>query len=99
MIRPFNILKDNQFFWTVGAENEKEGLLKTRKLFSHYDPEVFTAVEKTICDGCDCTILDENLTNDYYGYWLCEECNESYNDKTGYCSLSCCLGYGCDDSC
>lgn len=31
MIRPFNILKDNQFFWTVGAENEKEGLLKTRK--------------------------------------------------------------------
>jgi hypothetical protein len=48
------------------------------------------------CKGC------EEWTNKYgeqSGNDLCEECDRKYDNKTGYCSLSCCLGGGCDESC
>lgn len=31
--------------------------------------------------------------------WICRDCYEKVEDQTGYCSVSCQLGYGCDDSC
>ncbi len=49
-----------------------------------------------ICQGCD---KKTELTNEFGGYQLCDECNSIYDDKTGYCSLNCCLGGSCDDSC
>ena len=36
---------------------------------------------------------------DYNGLDICEECDNKYDNKTGWCSLSCCLGNGCDQSC
>lgn len=51
---------------------------------------------KVLCIGCEEMV--ESLTNEY-GYKLCDECNEKYDNKTGYCSLSCSLGDGCDQTC
>lgn len=48
------------------------------------------------CIGCEEKVL--NL-EDWYGVYLCIDCNNRYDNKTGYCSLDCCLGYGCDESC
>jgi hypothetical protein len=48
------------------------------------------------CIGC------QEYTNkliDEHGFLLCEECNEIYYDSTDNCSLSCCLGGNCDQSC
>lgn len=48
------------------------------------------------CQGC------EDYTDkleDEYGYMLCSECNDTYENTTGYCPLSCCVGRGCDQSC
>jgi len=57
-------------------------------------------MEETIkllfCKGCE-EMVDE-LFNDH-GYKLCSDCNEKYDNKTGYCSLNCCLGGGCDQTC
>lgn len=30
---------------------------------------------------------------------VCNECADKMENITGFCSLSCQLGYGCDDSC
>ena len=49
------------------------------------------------CEGCD--NVEVELTNDYKHYWLCKECNDSYNNKTGWCSLSCCISGRCDQTC
>lgn len=55
-------------------------------------------MEKQLCEYCDCeneaTIYDDNL--DAY---LCDEHDGGDINATGYCSRSCLLGYGCDDSC
>jgi hypothetical protein len=48
------------------------------------------------CEGCGEQVPKLNTD---YGYKLCDACNDKFNDVTGYCSLSCCLGGGCDDSC
>ncbi len=48
------------------------------------------------CIGCE-TYTD--IVNDFYGYLLCINCNATYENKTGYCSLDCCLSGHCDDSC
>lgn len=48
------------------------------------------------CKGCDEMV--NKLTNNY-GTKLCDKCNDKYDNKTGYCSLSCCLGNGCDETC
>lgn len=31
--------------------------------------------------------------------WVCKICIHKLDDPSGYCSMSCILGYGCDDSC
>jgi hypothetical protein len=30
---------------------------------------------------------------------LCDECYAAYDDRTGFCSLDCCISGHCDDSC
>lgn len=30
---------------------------------------------------------------------LCDECYAAYDNKTGYCSLECCISGKCDESC
>jgi hypothetical protein len=30
---------------------------------------------------------------------LCDDCYLAYDDKTGYCSLDCCITGKCDESC
>lgn len=51
-----------------------------------------------ICEYADCynyaVTFDESLNA-----WLCKEHENSIDDKTGYCSRDCRLGYGCDGSC
>ena len=50
------------------------------------------------CIGCEeytDVYCDENSGCDN----ICKECDDRYENKTGYCSLDCCLGYGCDGSC
>ena len=32
-------------------------------------------------------------------YLLCEDCSDKYDNKTGYCSLYCCVSGHCDGSC
>lgn len=62
------------------------------------------------CDYADCEYADcdahlpiANMYNegDTTGgpVWVCERCMNKMVDDSGYCSLSCQLGYGCDDSC
>jgi hypothetical protein len=48
-----------------------------------------------------CHICKEQVLTykDNLEYNVCQGCNETLPDKTGYCSLSCRLGYGCDGSC
>ena len=60
--------------------------------------ETKTEVCDKWCKGCEeyTDKLGDWGTN---GAMLCEECNEKYDNKTGYCSLECCLGGGCDQSC
>lgn len=36
---------------------------------------------------------------EYAGIYLCEECEQTLDNKSGYCSIDCQLGYGCDGSC
>jgi len=52
--------------------------------------------QKLKCDWCE-----EVLTESYRekGHLLCGECWEIYENQTGYCGLSCCMGQGCDQSC
>ncbi len=49
------------------------------------------------CEGCDESFLELFYDNRING--LCQSCNEVYDNKTGHCSLSCCMGNGCDESC
>jgi hypothetical protein len=50
------------------------------------------------CEGCE--EYTDKLDNwGTYCIDLCEECNENYENITGYCSLRCSLGFGCDSSC
>lgn len=56
-------------------------------------------VEKKFCQGCEEMELG---VKDVDGYDLCQSCENLYyehGDQTGYCSLSCKLGYGCDETC
>lgn len=48
------------------------------------------------CKGCD--LFTDKLYDDHC-VDLCYECNDKYYDSTGYCSLSCSLGNGCDQTC
>jgi hypothetical protein len=31
--------------------------------------------------------------------FICLDCLDSHEDSTGYCSVECCLGGGCDGTC
>jgi len=58
--------------------------------------EVKTEKCNLFCRGC------EEYTDKYgecYGMNICEECEDKYDNKTGYCSLECSLGGGCDQTC
>ena len=55
-------------------------------------------------DGCDkeFNVADmEVLDGDSLGelVYVCMPCYERMEDSSGYCSVGCQLGYGCDDSC
>ena len=50
------------------------------------------------CKGCE-EYTDKLDNYGTKGVMLCKQCNEKYYDKTGYCSIECCLGGGCDESC
>lgn len=54
--------------------------------------------EKIIyCDYCKDI---EAVTTSYDDkYNLCEDCDEAYDNKTGWCGLSCCITGRCDSSC
>lgn len=49
-----------------------------------------------LCEGCECYT---DVVWDFYGYQLCEECTDAYVDRSGHCSLQCCLTGRCDESC
>jgi len=50
------------------------------------------------CIGCE--EFTDNLDNwNSKGYDLCDDCNDKFEDKTGYCSLQCCLSGYCDQTC
>jgi len=54
---------------------------------------------KTLCYVCDDVATD--LVGDF-DVPLCPECARGYEengDKTGFCSLVCCVTGSCDDSC
>jgi hypothetical protein len=50
------------------------------------------------CEHCECFNeaigYDEELES-----WLCGTHIDCCENKTGYCSIACQLGYGCDGSC
>jgi len=50
------------------------------------------------CQGCEMFV--DNL-DDYNsrGAELCDECNEKFEDKTGHCSINCCVNGNCDQTC
>ena len=49
------------------------------------------------CVGCEKTTNE--LYHDNYSTGLCCKCNDIYDNKSGFCSLSCCLSNSCDGSC
>jgi hypothetical protein len=58
---------------------------------------VLPVVPKRTCRYC------ENAINDDYESenteLLCKECDNKYDNKTGHCSLYCCVGGECDGAC
>lgn len=54
------------------------------------------------CDHIDCKgghPDEEELEDVGDGYKLGESCNDKYDNRTGYCDVSCCMGYGCTQVC
>jgi len=52
------------------------------------------------CDSQEVVYLLENVYDDDGApILICERCENRMSDETGYCSMSCQLGYGCDQSC
>lgn len=43
--------------------------------------------------------LTTSNLNCLFGIILCNDCIGKYDDKTGYCSLDCCISNNCDESC
>lgn len=48
-----------------------------------------------MCAWCE----DVPATNEDYNVPLCDDCTFIYDNKTGFCSLHCCMSGQCDDSC
>ncbi len=53
-------------------------------------------INKIPCDYCGEV---EETINSVAEHMLCDECESIYDDKTGYCSLDCCMSGKCDGSC
>lgn len=51
---------------------------------------------KMQCAGCEAEAFELELVK---GQYICDDCESIFEDKTGYCSLDCCLGGSCDGSC
>jgi hypothetical protein len=58
--------------------------------------EIKTAQCDKWCSGCE-EWTDELKSE--HGVELCTVCDGAYFNETGYCSMHCCLGGGCDDAC
>jgi len=57
-----------------------------------------------ICDFSECEVhLPKDKMEEYSDgcdtYYVCPDCEDKIEDQTGYCSLSCQMGYGCDEVC
>lgn len=50
-----------------------------------------------MCDHCEEQC--DNVSVQYRNYKLCDDCNDKYDDKTGFCSLYCCVTGTCDEVC
>ena len=66
------------------------------------------AEKRAYCEHADCTgefyVRDMEEIQEGFGQnveivYVCMPHAELMEDQTGYCSLGCQLGYGCDDSC
>ena len=49
------------------------------------------------CQNCDKPSAKGEMVYDIG--WVCQKCLDSAVNETGYCSMSCQLGRGCDGSC
>ena len=58
-------------------------------------------ITKVACEYADCKacLPQDEMTLVDDGCYVCPECEAKMENSSGYCSLSCQLGYGCDDSC
>jgi len=54
-------------------------------------------MSKLKCEWCDSEF--DKREHDYAKFDLCDACYSNCDDKTGYCSIGCCMGTGCDGSC
>ena len=58
-----------------------------------------------LCEYADCDtqlpahLIEDMRDDDGAPIYICERCENLMGDETGYCSVSCQLGYGCDQSC
>jgi hypothetical protein len=48
---------------------------------------------------CEVEGCERIATRYIHDAWLCDECADAYDNKTGYCSLYCCVTGNCDESC
>jgi len=66
---------------------------------------ILDAYEFADCEFVDCDarlpVADMHNEGDTTGgtVWVCSSCIDKMEDSSGYCSISCQLGYGCDQSC
>lgn len=62
------------------------------------DSEFKTEICDKYCQRCDefTDILEQSYD---CRIMLCNECNEKYDNKTGYCSVDCCVSGNCDQTC
>ena len=56
------------------------------------------------CDTCLPMAEMRNVGEEFgstFGHptWVCASCEDKVVDESGYCDISCQLGYGCDQSC
>lgn len=80
---------------TYSIRDGKPGILVKNEWFN-WDFFFEVNVLEPACEYCGSF---EDVTNEFKHFKLCGECNETYDDKTGYCSLYCCIENRCDDSC
>ena len=59
------------------------------------------STDTVACDynDCDVCLPKSEMVQLEPGCYVCPECEAKMENSSGYCSLSCQLGYGCDDSC